>query len=116
MPVPMSLLVLHGPNLNFLGRREPGVYGTGTLAELDAYWTAAKRDERDLEQQHRHPHSAHRVEAAAHAQQLILSKYDQTFIMRIVGGTNELHNFGIDRDFLAANVGHSDKGDHAFSL
>lgn len=30
------LLVLHGPNLNLLGRREPGVYGAATLAELDA--------------------------------------------------------------------------------
>jgi 3-dehydroquinate dehydratase-2 len=32
----MRLLILHGPNLNFLGRREPSVYGTTTLAELDA--------------------------------------------------------------------------------
>ncbi len=36
----MEILIIHGPNLNLLGRREPEVYGSLSLSEINAIITA----------------------------------------------------------------------------
>jgi len=40
----LRVLVMHGPNLNLLGRREPEVYGTRTLAEIEVEVAALAAD------------------------------------------------------------------------
>jgi 3-dehydroquinate dehydratase-2 len=44
----IRVAVLHGPNLNLLGTRDPAIYGTTTLAEIDAE-LARRAGERDAE-------------------------------------------------------------------
>lgn len=44
MPQPMKILVLHGPNLNLFGRREPHIYGHTTLAQIDARLAGLARE------------------------------------------------------------------------
>lgn len=39
-----SLLILNGPNLNLLGERQPEVYGTTTLAEIEAMCEDAAKE------------------------------------------------------------------------
>ncbi|MCD6042914.1 MAG: 3-dehydroquinate dehydratase, partial [Burkholderiales bacterium] len=42
----MKILVLHGPNLNLFGRREPHIYGTTTLAEINSKLEALAKEVR----------------------------------------------------------------------
>jgi 3-dehydroquinate dehydratase-2 len=40
----MKILILHGPNLNLLGTREPEVYGSATLEDLNSHLTVLGKE------------------------------------------------------------------------
>lgn len=40
----LSVLVLHGPNLNLLGQREPGIYGSLNLSEINRLLTVSAQN------------------------------------------------------------------------
>ena len=61
------ILVIHGPNLNMLGMREPDIYGRQTLEEIDAALQAlAERLELDIEtyQSNHEGHMVDRIQQA----------------------------------------------------
>ena len=43
MPAPRRLLLVNGPNLNLLGFRDPAMYGSQTLADVESLAAAAAR-------------------------------------------------------------------------
>ena len=44
MSEPQRILVVHGPNLNLLGSREPDIYGTTTLEEINGDLSSAAKE------------------------------------------------------------------------
>jgi 3-dehydroquinate dehydratase II len=69
------LLVLHGPNLNMLGHREPEIYGHATLADIDADLAAramAAGHELESFQSNAEHALVERIQAARHAVDFIL--------------------------------------------
>jgi len=40
----MNVLVIHGPNLNLLGKREPDIYGVVTLEEINSHLALLARE------------------------------------------------------------------------
>ncbi len=69
------LLVLHGPNLNMLGHREPEIYGHATLADIDADLAAramAAGHELESFQSNAEHALVERIQAARHAFDFIL--------------------------------------------
>ncbi len=65
-----KLLLLHGPNLNLLGSREPEVYGRTTLADIDA----------DLRT---------RAEAAGHVLESFQSNAEHALVERVQVAAND---------------------------
>ncbi|NJN21795.1 MAG: type II 3-dehydroquinate dehydratase [Leptolyngbya sp. RL_3_1] len=71
----LPLLVLHGPNLNLLGKREPGIYGVQTLESINALLTEAAQKlsaKLDILQSNHEGVLVDRIQAALGHQQGIL--------------------------------------------
>ena len=72
----MNVLVLHGPNLNLLGKREPDLYGTMTLAEVDRALTHLGVElgvQVDTYQSNHEGELIDRIQASGHVQGFVIN-------------------------------------------
>lgn len=72
----MNVLVLHGPNLNLLGQREPDVYGAERLDEVDAHITHAGAELGVTVETFQSNHEGElidRIQASAHVQGFLVN-------------------------------------------
>ena len=69
-----KLLLLHGPNLNLLGTREPAVYGRTTLADINADLTA-------------------RAQAAGHTLEALQSNAEHDLVNRVQSARSDGTDF-----------------------
>ncbi len=65
MTTKFKILVLNGPNLNMLGKREPEIYGAQTLDEIITQ-LVAKADEKAIELSHLQSNAEHLLIDAIH--------------------------------------------------
>lgn len=72
----MNVLVLHGPNLNLLGKREPEIYGSMTLNEVDRAITHLGVElgvQVDTYQSNHEGELIDRIHASAHVQGFVIN-------------------------------------------
>jgi 3-dehydroquinate dehydratase II len=65
----LSILVLHGPNLNLLGKREPEIYGSSTLSDIDQFLVTLSAELGVKIQVMQSNHEGHLVDAVQKAPQ-----------------------------------------------
>ncbi|MEL0029496.1 MAG: type II 3-dehydroquinate dehydratase [Betaproteobacteria bacterium] len=67
---PTDIIVINGPNLNLLGSREPEIYGTETLKEIESRLTQTARELGVSLECHQTNHEGHFVETIHLAKKL----------------------------------------------
>ncbi len=88
------ILVIHGPNLDLLGKREPGIYGNQTLPDIDASLRVRARELGGLVDIFQSPHEGEIVERIGEA----LGQYDGI----IINPAGYTHTSIAIRDAIAA--------------